>query len=165
MRHAPAFAALEEVHAGVGRRVAIVFTRWNDEIVSEMRTACIETLLAQGVGGDDIKEVTIPGAFEFPLTCKLAAQSHKFDAVIALGCVIRGDTPHFDYVAREAARGITDASVTSGVPVIFGVLTVNNEGQAWQRAARDQDNKGAEFALCALEMATVTENLKRVKNG
>ncbi|WP_306249634.1 6,7-dimethyl-8-ribityllumazine synthase [Parvularcula sp. IMCC14364] len=154
--------AIEGVHDGEGRRIAIIFTRWNDEIISEMRTACLDTLKTQGVTKENIEEIIIPGAFEFPLTCTLAAESEKFDAVIALGCVIRGETPHFDYVAGEAARGITSASLSGNTPVIFGVLTVNTEEQAWQRAARDKDNKGAEFALAALEMAAVTEKLKRV---
>ncbi len=153
--------AIDGVHDGAGRKVAIIYTRWNDEIIREMREACLHTLQAQGVAERDISQIIIPGAFEFPLTCTLAAESGKFDAVIALGCVIRGETPHFDYVAGEAARGITAASLSGNTPVIFGVLTVNTEEQAWQRASKDKDNKGAEFALAALEMASVTEKLKR----
>lgn len=157
--------ALPGIHDGKGRRVAVIRTRWNDDIVSEMHGACLETLGQQGVASTDIFEETIPGAFEFPLACKLAAATGKFDAVIAIGCVIRGETPHFDYVAGEAARGITEAALATDVPVVFGVLTVNTEEQAWQRARVSEDNKGAEFALAALEMANVKDNFREYQNG
>nr|WP_194420245.1 6,7-dimethyl-8-ribityllumazine synthase [Aquisalinus flavus] len=139
-------------------RVAVVQTRWNEEIIAMLRDACLATLREQGV--KKIDTLTIPGAYEFPLTCQALGQSGKYDAVIAIGCVIRGDTPHFDYVAGEAARGITDAALATGVPVIFGVLTVNTHEQAESRANPVKDNKGREFALAAIEMANLITTIK-----
>lgn len=150
--------AHDGAHDGHGLRIAVVQTRWNEAIIAMLRESCLSTLHDQGVKKIDM--LTIPGAYEFPLTCKTLGASGRYDAVIAIGCVIRGDTPHFDYVAGEAARGITDASMATGVPVIFGVLTVNTHEQAESRANPDKDNKGREFALAAIEMANLVTTIK-----
>lgn len=136
---------------GTGHSIAIIKTRWNDDIISHLDKSATKTLLDYCV--TDISHFVVPGAYELPLACKAAAETGKYDAIIAIGCVIRGDTPHFDYVAGEAARGITDASLATNIPIIFGVLTVNTKEQAEQRAFPDRDNKGAEFAEAAIEMA------------
>ena len=145
---------------GRGLKVAILHTRWNADIIEYLMGSTVSTLTGHDVAEADIEILTVPGAYEFPLACKAVAETGRHDALIALGCVIRGDTPHFDYVAGEAARGITDASTFSGVPVIFGVLTVNTYEQAEQRANPAKDNKGAEFAEAAIEMANLMKQIK-----
>ena len=139
------------------RRIAVVYTRWNERLVHEMRDECLAAL---GECRAAAETHIVPGAYELPLACKALAQTRRYHAVIALGCVIRGETPHFDYVAGEAARGITDAALQTGVPVIFGVLTVNNQEQAEARALKTRDNKGREFALAGLEMANLIHAIK-----
>ena len=135
---------------GTGLTIAVIRTRWNDDIIGELHAGSSARLEEAGATREDF---IIPGAFELPLACKVAAQTGRFDAIIALGCVIRGETPHFDYVAGEAARGISEVSLATGVPVVFGVLTVNTKEQAEARALQARDNKGAEFAEAAIEMA------------
>lgn len=158
MRSDALLEAHEGAHDGHGLRVAMVRTRWNAEIIDMLTGSCLETLRDQGVS--DVDMFLIPGAYEFPVTAKTLAETGRYDAVITIGCVIRGDTPHFDYVAGEAARGITDAAMATGVPVIFGVLTVNTYDQAESRANPDKDNKGREFALAAIEMANLVNSIK-----
>ena len=156
-------AASDEALTGTGLRIAILHTRWNADIIDHLLGAVRKTLGQCDVHKKDIAIRTIPGAYEFPLACKAMAETGRYDAVIALGCVIRGDTPHFDYVAGEAARGITDASTHSGIPVIFGVLTVNTYEQAEQRANPAKDNKGKEFAEAAIEMANLMKQIKETR--
>lgn len=155
--------AIDGVHNAKGKRFGVVTTRWNDDIIGMLRKSCLETLSVQSAGAVD--EFVVPGAYELPLACKTMANGPRYNAIIAIGCVIRGDTPHFDYVAGEAARGITDVSLMSGVPVIFGVLTVNNREQAVSRADPAQDNKGREFALAAIEMANLVTSIKETSYG
>lgn len=142
-------------------KVAIVSARFNGEIVEAMRVAAHQTLQDQGVNKSDIKHVYVPGAFELPLVCKQLAQSKQYSAVIALGCVIRGDTPHFDYVCNGAALGIQQASLETNVPIAFGVLTTDTTEQALERSSSSniEDNKGRDAALCVLEMINVLKSL------
>ncbi len=133
-------------------RIAIVAARFNAAIVDQLIEGATRAFQAHGGREDSLLVVRVPGAFELPLAALKFAASGEYQAVIALGCVIRGDTPHFDFVAGECARGIMDASLGSGVPVIFGVLTTANQAQAEERAALARMNKGGESMEAALEM-------------
>ncbi len=141
----------EGVYDGSGLKIAIVATRFNDFIVKSLISGAIDALLRHNVGGDDIEVYKVPGAFEMPMVCNKLAKSGKFDAVIAVGAVIRGSTPHFDYVSAEVAKGVAKSSYDTGVPVIFGVLTTDTIEQAIERAGTKSGNKGAEAAMAALE--------------
>jgi len=145
--------------AARGRQVAIVAARFNDFIVASLLKGAQQAWKERGGAAEDLTIARVPGAFELPLVARRLAASGKYQAVVALGCVIRGDTPHFDYVAGECARGLQLASLETGVPVAFGVLTVNTVEQALQRAATNADNKGAEAMLTALEMAGLMARL------
>jgi len=145
--------------SGAGLRIAIVATRWNDFIVDRLVAGAKDALLRHGVDEGRIDMAIAPGAFEVPFTARKLAATHRYDAIVALGCVIRGATPHFDYVAGEAARGIAAAAAETGVPVAFGVLTVDTIEQAIERAGTKAGNKGAEAALAAIEMATLTRSI------
>ena len=150
---------------GQGLRVGIIGARFNDHIVVPLRDGAHRTLLRLGVKENDITEKWVPGAFELPLAAKALAGSGRVDAVICLGTVIRGDTPHFEYVCNEAARGIQQAQLDTGVPVMFGVLTVNTEQQALDRVEGVvMTNKGEEAAEGAVEMALLMRGLG-VKRG
>jgi len=138
-----------------GFRFAIVVSRWNSVFTDKLLSGAEEALLQNGATETDIRVFKVPGAFELPLASLKAAESGKFDAVIALGVVIRGDTPHFDYVAGEAARGITEAGLRSGIPVMFGVITADNEQQVIQRCGEGRANKGYEAAVSAIEVANL----------
>lgn len=142
-----------------GRRIAIVASRFNDFIVTSLLKGAIEAWSEHGGAAEDLTVARVPGALELPLAARKLCASRRYDAVVALGCVIRGDTPHFDYVAGECARGLTTASLETGVPIAFGVLTVNTTEQALERAATTGDNKGSEAMLTALEMAGLLARL------
>jgi len=142
-----------------GCRVAIVASRFNDDIVARLLKGATAAWLARGGAPADLATFRVPGAFELPLAAKKLGASGRYDAVVALGCVIRGDTPHFDYVAGEAARGIQQAGLDTGVPVAFGVLTVETVQQALERAGDHAGNKGAEAMESALEMAALLKRL------
>jgi 6,7-dimethyl-8-ribityllumazine synthase len=142
-----------------GRKVAIVAARFNDMVVASLLKGAERAWLEHGGSAAGLTVVRVPGAFELPVIAKRLAASGRFDAVVALGCVIRGDTPHFEYVAGEAARGLQLASLETGVPVAFGVLTVETLEQALQRAGTGADNKGGEAMESALEMAAVVARL------
>ena len=144
---------------GKGLRIAIIGARFNDHIVTKLRDGALRGLERLGVADNDIMESWVPGAFELPLAAKVLAQTGKVDAIICLGTVIKGDTPHFDYVCGEAARGIQDAQLATGIPVMFGVLTVNTEQQAIDRSGPGMDNKGDEAAVGAVEMALLVKCL------
>ena len=141
------------------RKVAIVAARFNDFIVTSLLRGACASWQSRGGAAEDPLVVRVPGAFELPVTARKLAGSGGFDAIVALGCVIRGDTPHFDFVAGECARGLQQVNLDSGVPVIFGVLTVETVEQALERAATSAGNKGAESMECALEMAAVMARL------
>ncbi len=142
-----------------GRTVAIVAARFNDLIVSSLLKGAQAAWSAREGASEELLIVRVPGAYELPVVARHLAGSGRYDAVIALGCVIRGDTPHFDYVAGECARGLQLAALETGVPVIFGVLTVETLEQALERAALSAGNKGGESMEAALEMAAVMERL------
>jgi 6,7-dimethyl-8-ribityllumazine synthase len=142
-----------------GHRVAIVAARFNDFIVASLVKGATAAWAARGGAPEELVVVRVPGAFELPLAAKKLAASGRYDAVVALGCVIRGDTPHFEYVAGECARGLQQASLETGVPVAFGVLTVETVDQALERAATNAGNKGGEAMETALEMASLLKRL------
>ncbi|MFV0476695.1 MAG: 6,7-dimethyl-8-ribityllumazine synthase [Parahaliea sp.] len=140
-------------------RYAIVVGRWNSFVVEHLLEGAIDTLRRHGVDNEQLTIVRAPGAFEIPLVCQKVAKAGKHDAIIALGAVIRGGTPHFEYVAGECTKGLAQVSMDSGVPVAFGVLTVDSIEQAVERAGTKAGNKGAEAALSALEMVSLLDNL------
>ncbi len=142
-----------------GRKVAIVAARFNDFIVASLLKGATTSWLERGGAAEDLLVTRVPGAFELPVVARKLAASGRWDAVVALGCVIRGDTPHFDYVAGECARGLNLAALETGVPVIFGVLTVETVEQALERAATTVGNKGGEAMDTALEMADLMARL------
>ena len=142
-----------------GARIGVVAARFNDRIVSRLLEGALDTLSRYGLDRDEVPVVRVPGAFELPLAARWLARRGGIDAVIALGVVIRGDTPHFDYVCAEAARGVQAASVETGVPVLFGVLTCDDRAQADARAGGEHGNKGGEAALAALEMVSLRRRL------
>jgi 6,7-dimethyl-8-ribityllumazine synthase len=144
--------------AGKGR-FAVVVGRWNSFVVESLLNGAIDTLRRHGVSDDRIVIVRAPGAFEIPLVCKKLAEQKKYDAIIALGAVIRGGTPHFEYVAGECTKGLAQVMMEYGVPVAFGVLTVDTIEQAIERAGTKAGNKGAEAATSALEMVSLLANL------
>ena len=138
-----------------GFRFAIVASRWNDFLTSKLVDGAVDALQSLGAEADSIEIFMVPGAFELPLTAMKAAQSEKFDAVIAIGVVIRGETPHFDYVAGEAAKGVGQVSMQTGVPVMFGVVTTNTLEQAINRSGVKAGNKGYEAAMSAVEIVNL----------
>jgi 6,7-dimethyl-8-ribityllumazine synthase len=140
---------------GKGLRIAIVCARFNDHIGLELLAGARRGLARSGT--TDIVEEWVPGAFEVPLAAKVLAQSGRFDAVVTLGAVIRGETAHFEFVAGECARGIQQAQLDTGVPIMFGVLTVDTEQQARDRSGPGNDNKGDEAAIGAIEMALLVK--------
>ena len=142
-----------------GRKVAIAAARFNDFIVSSLLKGATAAWAARGGAAEDLLIVRVPGAFELPVVARKLALTRHFDAVVALGCVIRGDTPHFDYVAGECARGLQLASLETGLPIVFGVLTVETVEQALERAATTAGNKGGESLETALEMAALMAQL------
>ena len=144
-----------------GFRFAIVVSRWNDFLTSKLTDGALDALAGFGAAEDAIEVFKVPGAFELPLASLKAAQSGSFDAVIALGVVIRGETPHFEYVAGEAAKGITQASMQTGIPVLFGVVTTETLEQAINRCGVKSGNKGYEAAASAVEIV----NLYREMGG
>jgi 6,7-dimethyl-8-ribityllumazine synthase len=145
---------------GAGRAFALVISRFHEFVTTRLRDGARRCLAERGVAEEGVEEIWVPGAFEIPLAAKAAAESGRFDAVICLGAVIRGETPHFDYVAGECARGIQNASALTGVPVTFGVLTTDTVEQALDRAGGKAGNKGFDAALAALEMVPLLERLR-----
>jgi 6,7-dimethyl-8-ribityllumazine synthase len=142
-----------------GCRFAIVVSRFNEDITSGLLSGARTALVEAGVRDDDVTLVHVPGAFEIPVTALHLAETGRFDAVICLGCLIKGDTMHFEYIAEAASHGIMNVSVTTGVPVAFGVLTTLTEAQATIRSGPGEGNKGREAALAAIEMATLFKKI------
>jgi len=140
---------------GEGLRIGIVRARFNEALTSKLAQACLAELERLDVDADDIRHVSVPGALEVPLALKAMAESGDFDALIALGCVIRGETYHFELVANESGAGVTRVALDHGVPVANAILTVENEAQAWARA----EDKGRDAARVAVEMANLMEEL------
>jgi 6,7-dimethyl-8-ribityllumazine synthase len=144
-----------------GLRFGIVASRFNDFIVDRLLEAAVETLVKHGVTPTDIEVVRVPGAFETPVALQRLAATRRFNALIALGCVIRGATPHFDYVAGEMSRGIAQVTLAHDVPIGFGVLTVDTIEQAIERAGTKGGNRGADAALTAIQMATLLKKMEQ----
>lgn len=155
-------AKLFEGHlVGSGLKVGIVAGRFNDFISDKLVSGAQDAFKRHGVSEEDVDIAWVPGAFEIPLIAKKMADSGNYDAIVTLGAVIRGSTPHFDYVCNEAAKGVAQATMTSGVPVIFGVLTVDSIEQAIERAGTKAGNKGWEAAVSAIEMANLTSQFSK----
>jgi 6,7-dimethyl-8-ribityllumazine synthase len=142
-----------------GKKYAIIVARFNDFITDRLTGGAIDALVRHGAEDGDIEIIKVPGAFEIPLIAKKVAAKQKYDAVICLGAVIRGATPHFEYVSSEAAKGIAVVSLETGVPVVFGVLTTDTIEQAIERAGSKAGNKGVEAAMSAIEMANLIKEL------
>lgn len=145
---------------GKGLKVAIVVSRFNDFITGRLLEGAKDTLIRHDVNEDNIDVAFVPGAFEIPLVAKKLATSGNYDAVITLGCVIRGATSHYDYVCNEVAKGVSKVNDQTNVPVIFGILTTESIEQAVERAGTKAGNKGAEAAVSAIEMANLLKSIK-----
>jgi 6,7-dimethyl-8-ribityllumazine synthase len=144
-----------------GRRFAIVASRFNELVVTKLVDGATACLRRHGIADEDLEVVWVPGAFELPLVARKLAAMHGFDAVLCLGAVIRGETPHFDHVATQAAEGIRGAGEDTGVPVVFGVLTTDTWEQAMDRAGGAHGNKGWDAAMAGMEMASILEQLPK----
>lgn len=140
-------------------KIAIVVARFNEFITSKLLSGCIDCLIRHEAADEDLTVAWVPGAFEIPMAAKKLAESGKYDAVICLGAVIRGATPHFDYVCAEASKGIAQVSMQTGVPVAFGVLTTENIQQAVERAGTKAGNKGVDCAMTAMEMVNIFKEM------
>ena len=145
---------------GTGLKIALVASRFNNFITSKLVDGALDCLKRHGVADDDITVVWSPGSFELPLVAKRMAEAGGLDAIVCLGAVIRGGTPHFDFVASETAKGIAGVSLSTGVPTIFGVVTTDDLEQAIDRAGTRTGNRGAEAALSAIEMANLLKQLR-----
>jgi len=155
--HAPVF---ETADIPADARIAIVAARFNAHITDELFAGCVKKLQAMGIGLDRITTHRVPGAFELPVAAKMLADTSLFAAVICIGCVVRGDTPHFEYVAGETARGIQQVAIDTGVPIIFGVLTTNTEQQALDRTGGSHSHAGENAAEAAVEMIVLSEKIR-----
>lgn len=140
-------------------KIAIVVARFNEFITSKLLSGCIDCLIRHEAADEDLTVAWVPGAFEIPMAAKKLAESGKYDAVICLGAVIRGATPHFEYVCAEASKGIAQVSMQTGVPVAFGVLTTENIQQAVERAGTKAGNKGVDCAMTAMEMVNLFKEM------
>jgi len=138
-------------------RFALVVSRFNEFFSGKLRDGAVDALKRHGASDQQIQEVWVPGSFEIPLVAKRLAQTGKYSAVVCLGCVVRGHTPHFEYVAAQAARGIAQSALETGVPIIFGIVTTDNLEQAIERAGSKAGNRGADAALAAIEMVNLLE--------
>lgn len=142
-----------------GKKFAIVISRFNEFISAKLLEGCLDTLVRHGAQDGSLDIVWVPGAFELPFLAQRLAKSKKYDAVVCLGTVIRGATPHFEFVASEAAKGIAKVSLDTGVPCVFGVITADNLEQAIERAGTKDGNKGRDAALSAIEMANLADKI------
>ena len=147
---------------GAGLRIGIVVSRWNEDITEKMLEGALDALTRIGVDEDSIQIARVPGAWEIPVIASWFAKSGRFDAVVAIGCLIKGETPHFEYLSSEVTRGLGQIALDTGVPVTYGVITVLNLEQAIERAGPNDGNKGAEAALAAIEMANLIKSLRKL---
>jgi 6,7-dimethyl-8-ribityllumazine synthase len=145
---------------GAGLRIAVVVSRFNEDVTSKMLAGAREALAQHGMREDDVDIAYVPGAFELAFAARKLAESRRYDAVVCLGAVIRGETPHYDYVANEAARGIADAARDTVLSVLFGAITPNTPEQAHERAGGSKGNKGFDAVLTAVEMANLAKQLR-----
>lgn len=152
---------IEGIAKAPGHRFALVVSRYHDFVTDRLQAGALEALAAADVPETHVAIVKVPGAFEIPLAARRAAESGRFDAVVCLGCIVRGGTPHFEYIASAVAHGITDAAQATGVPMTFGVLTTNSIEEALDRAGAGAANKGWEAATAAVEMATLLRAVKQ----
>jgi 6,7-dimethyl-8-ribityllumazine synthase len=143
-----------------GFRIGIVAAKFNQQVTNKLVNACVNTLTAHGVRKENMNVLRVPGAFEIPLVARTMAKSGRFDAIVCLGAVIRGDTPHFEYISAEVSRGIGQAALDTDVPIIFGVLTTETVAQAVERADTKKFNRGGEAAKSAIEMVMVMRHVK-----
>jgi 6,7-dimethyl-8-ribityllumazine synthase len=154
-----------ETIQGTGRaagfRFALVVSKYNDFVTDRLQAGALSALAGAGVTAADVTVVRVPGAFEIPLAAQHAAESGRFDAVVCLGCLIRGETPHFEFIASAVAHGLTTAAAATGIPMAFGVLTTNSVEEALARAGEGPGNKGHEAAVAAIEMADVVAQVTR----
>jgi 6,7-dimethyl-8-ribityllumazine synthase len=146
-----------------GIRLAIVVSRFNDLVCERLLEGCRDAMLRHGAGEGDLTVVRAPGSWELPQVAARLANSGRFDAIVALGALVRGDTPHFDYIAAAASKGLADAGVASGVPVVFGVLTTDTMEQAIDRAGGKAGNKGWDAALAAIEMVRLYRRIDEAR--
>jgi len=144
-----------------GKKFGLVLSRFNDFITNRLKDGAVDTLLRHGVKEGEIEIVWVPGSFEIPAVALKMAKSNRYDAILCLGCVIRGDTPHFDYIAGEVAKGIAQINLTTAVPAIFGIITADNIEQAVERAGTKAGNKGRDAALSAIEMVNLYSKIKK----
>jgi 6,7-dimethyl-8-ribityllumazine synthase len=154
-----ALKTIEGKLVGTKKKFAIVASRFNDFITKRLAEGAVDALVRHGVKESDIMAVWVPGSFEIPIAAQRIAKKRAHDAIICLGTILKGDTPHFDYVAGEVAKGIASVSLASGIPVIFGIITAENLEQAVERAGTKHGNKGAKAAEAAIEMANTMEQL------
>lgn len=146
-----------------GQRFALVVARWNEFITSRLLSGAVDALVRHGADEGALTQVWVPGSWEIPLTAKRLASAGRYQAVICLGCVIRGQTPHFEYVAAEVAKGVAHVSLETGVPITFGIITADSLEQAIDRAGTKAGNKGADAALAAIEMANLLPQVDQAK--
>ena len=150
---------IEGTRTAAGFCFAIVVSKYNDFVTERLQSGALAALAAGGVDSNDVTVVRVPGAFEIPLVAQRVAETGRYDAVVCLGCVIRGQTPHFEYIASAVSHGLTDASGATGVPMTFGILTTNSVEEALERAGEGPSNKGWEAATAAVEMAALAARL------
>lgn len=155
---------IQGTHKGAGLRFAVVVSKFNDFVTDRLQAGALDGLKSAGVDEADVCVIKVPGAFEIPFAAKEAAQRGGFAAVICLGCLIRGATAHFEYIAAAVSHGITDAAGSTGIPMTFGVLTTNSVEEALERAVAGPANKGWEAAVAAVEMATLQRKLREQKS-
>lgn len=159
MKESPTGHIIEGALRADGLRIAVIASRWNDLIVSRLVDGAQDALRRLGAKDHDLTLVRVPGSFEIPLVAKKLAASGKYDAIICVGAVIRGETPHFDYIAAEVTKGMASASMETGVPIAYGIITADTVEQAINRAGVKAGNKGFEAAMSAVEMANLLREL------
>ncbi len=152
-------AEFNGVPNGEGRRYAVLASRFNNHITSKLADGAMDALVRHGAASDDVDLVWVPGAWELPFAARRLAATERYNAIVVVGAVIRGDTPHFDFIAAEASRGLADASSEYEIPIGFGLLTTDNMEQAEARAGGEHGNKGWDAAIAALEMSDLFERL------
>ncbi len=161
MRHQDSVTPPAKLSGAAGHRFAVIVSRFNERITGALSEGAHAALSEAGVASGDVEDFSVPGAFELPQAARLAAETGRFEAVICLGCVIRGETPHFEYISSAVAHGIMEAALETGIPIVFGVLTTDTESQAQERARPGRDNKGWEAAAAGIEMAGLFRRLGR----
>jgi 6,7-dimethyl-8-ribityllumazine synthase len=158
-------AEFNGVPNGEGRRYAVLASRFNNHITSKLADGAMEALVRHGAASEDVDLIWVPGAWELPFAARRLAATERYNAIIVVGAVIRGDTPHFDFIAAEASRGLADASTEYEIPIGFGLLTTDDMAQAEARAGGEHGNKGWDAAIAALEMSDLFERLDGADEG